>query len=94
MCKRKTVFRIKGLIRQSDLIQVMGLIPGASHTLYTTTFRDKQEERQIARGKKSVSADFHKYGHIEIRDGDKEFLKAIYQTILPYLVRNYTHDFA
>lgn len=36
---------------------------------------------------------FHKYGHIEIRDSDKEHLKAIYQAILPYMVRNYTHDF-
>ena len=93
MCKKKTVFRIKGLILQSDLIQVMGLIPGASHMFFTTTFRDKREERQIALGKKSASANFHKYGHIEIRDSDKEHLKAIYQAILPYMVRNYTHDF-
>jgi len=94
MCKKKTVFRIKGLINQSDLTTVMGLIHGASHLFYNATFRDKQEERRIARGKKSMSADFHKYGHIEIRDSDPELLQKIYQAIRPYLVRNYTRDFA
>ena len=94
MCKKKTVFRIKGLILQSDLTTVMGLIPAANRLLYTTTFRDKQEEVRIARGKKSMSLNYHKYGHIEIRDSDKEHLRAIYQAIIPYLVRNYTSDFA
>ena len=94
MCKPKTVYRIKGLIRQSQISEVLGLIPRANHVLYTATFRDKQDERRIAHGKKPMHADFKKYGHIEVRDSDKEHLATIYQAIRPYLVRNYTHDFA
>lgn len=88
----KTVYRVKGIIRESDITAVFSAIPHIKTMRCEATFRDKSETK-LLRHKRGThhSRNFGMYRHLELRDSNQETMATAYEAIKPYFVRDFTH---
>ncbi|MBP3463554.1 MAG: hypothetical protein ACI4VN_02755 [Clostridia bacterium] len=87
---KKTVFRIKGIVKESQLPKILSFVPTPITLRCQQTFKAKKEAKLVQLGRKKRMSDSAKYLHLELRAGDEALMKKVYQDIKPYLIRDFT----